>query len=62
MDRFFTALAKDKKNRGGGAVTLILPGRDGRVAASTQAMDENFRRLCERYFVGMAQRRAMYAS
>lgn len=62
MDRFFSALGKDKKNRGGGTVTLILPGRDGRVAPSIQAMDESFRQLCERYFAGVAQRRAVYAS
>jgi 3-dehydroquinate synthase len=49
LDRFFAALAKDKKNVGAD-LTLIQPAADGNPIKRAQPFDESFRAACARYF------------
>jgi 3-dehydroquinate synthase len=49
IDRFAAAIAKDKKNVGKGAVTLILPDRSGRLFKNSYACDGAFIDHCARY-------------
>ncbi|CAA7613632.1 3-dehydroquinate synthetase [Candidatus Terasakiella magnetica] len=49
LDRFLAALAKDKKNKGAGSVTLILPDAQGRIFRDTYPADAAFQALCARY-------------
>ncbi len=58
MDRFLTALSKDKKNRGSGTATVVLPHSDGKIARSIQPVDERFRHLCARYFESASREHA----
>ena len=50
LEPFLAALAKDKKNTGSGSVTIILPGKDGRLAKSRHALDDGFAQICHTYF------------
>jgi 3-dehydroquinate synthase len=47
---FLTALSKDKKNTGAGAVTVILPMGEGRIERVTIPMDMKIRDICAHYF------------
>jgi 3-dehydroquinate synthase len=49
LDRFLTAIAKDKKNTGTGSVTLILPDLDARVFRAAYPADDNFRQYCAEF-------------
>jgi 3-dehydroquinate synthase len=50
LERYFTALARDKKNVGSSSVTVILPEADGRITRSVQPLDQRFRALVSGYF------------
>lgn len=49
MDRFVTAIVRDKKNVGVGNVTLILPRPDGCISKSVYPVDARFTRICSEY-------------
>ena len=49
IDRFISALAKDKKNVGQGEVTLILPNRHAKIKKRRCANNESFKNLCNKY-------------
>ena len=52
LDKFLSAISKDKKNTGTGSVTLILPGVDGKVFRDGYANDDGFAALCDEYLKG----------
>jgi len=49
LDRFFGAIAKDKKNFDA-ELSLILPDQEGRLGRVRQAGDPAFRAICAEYF------------
>ena len=49
LDKFLSAISKDKKNTGSGSVTLILPDADGKVFRDGYANDDGFAALCDEY-------------
>ena len=48
-EKFMAAIAKDKKNTDANSVSLILPGRDGRIAKGAYPNDEIFQGICADY-------------
>jgi len=49
LEVFLAAISKDKKNVGAGNVTLILPGKDGRIFKDGYANDEFFSASCKQF-------------
>lgn len=49
LDRFLSAISKDKKNRGRGQLTLILPDREGRLQKVVRPNDTAFYEACRDY-------------
>ncbi len=52
-DLFFSAIGKDKKNIGRGALTLILPDKDGRVHVGQYKNDHRFQGACRDFLAMM---------
>ena len=49
LNLFMSALAKDKKNVGKGAVTLILPDNEAAIKRDSYPNDDNLTALCKKY-------------
>lgn len=49
LDPFLAAISKDKKNTGGGKLTLILPDAEARLEKGVYANDGGFRDFCRDY-------------
>lgn len=52
-DRFFRAIARDKKNRGGDLSLVLLQGGPGRLSLERHPFDEAFRAACREYFTAL---------
>ena len=48
---YFTAISRDKKNLGRENLNLILPGHKGNIQRMSIKNDQEFRHLCEQYFI-----------
>ena len=49
VDKFMSALKKDKKNIGKDEVTLILPNRDAKIKKGRYPINSKFKSLCNKY-------------